>query len=212
MIYLIGGAPRVGKSIVADKVRTATQAKLVSTDDLCSAYTKTLSDEDRRNKFPLPGFSGDPSENTLTADERVDLQTTSAKSLWPEISKMIIAAVENGQDLVIEGVHILPGFVRELMNQCGSEKITALFLGLDDADQVVDGIMKNTSPDNWMRESDPAVIRQVAEFVAALSRRIEKEARAHGLYYKERSQDFEGDVRLFTERALNRGDEPLTLK
>lgn len=64
MIYLIGGSPRVGKSIIASKLSKSIGAKLVSTDDL------------KVPQHNLPGicFSGDPKENVMTPKERVNLK------------------------------------------------------------------------------------------------------------------------------------------
>lgn len=212
MIYLIGGAPRVGKSILAANISQAIGVTPLSTDTLCGAFKKTLPPEEALLRFPLPGFSGDPAQNTLTPAERVELQLTSARSLQGPIEHTITEALHQGKDLVIEGVHVLPEQVRALIDTHGAEHFRSLFVGLTSADAVIDGIMKNTSPDNWMRESSPAVIRQVAEFVAAFSARLQEEATAFNLSYQERTADFEGDVRRMTDAWINgrEASEPRT--
>lgn len=212
MIYLIGGAPRVGKSIVAKKIAETIEAAFVSTDDIYRQVTKELSEETRKEKFPLPDFSGTASENVLTPEERVELQLVCAKSLEPELDKIILQAFSRNEGLIVEGVHLLPEHVHQLAMQYGSTKLAALFIGLDDVDRVAEGIVNNTSPDNWMRESDPEVIRQVAEFVAAFSARIQKEAIKNDLSYQERTEDFEGDVNRFSESLLRDNESKLPLK
>jgi 2-phosphoglycerate kinase len=203
MIYIIGGAPRVGKSIVAKRLAQDTAASFVSTDDICDKLSDSLSETERAIKFPLPGFSGTASENVLTPEKRVELSIISAKSVEPEIDRIISNAITKDESLVIEGVHFLPEYVRELLSKYGSDKIQALFVGSTYVKAVVDGIMKNTSPDNWMRDSHPDVIRQVAEFVSALSRYLEKEAEKYHLAYKERTVDFERDVVTIKEMSLH---------
>ncbi|MBP9747683.1 hypothetical protein KBD13_01975 [Patescibacteria group bacterium] len=212
MIYLIGGAPRVGKSIIANKVTEAMNATLVSTDDLCSEVTKVLSPEEKKRRFPLPGFSGTASENTLTPEERVELQCISASSLVPALDTVIASALSEHRDLVIEGVHLLPEYVSRLHTQYGAENVRVLFLGLSDVESIVEGIVQNTSPSNWMRNSDKEVIRQVAGFVAAFSVHIQKKAEAAGFPYQERTADFESDVRRFSEYLLTKAEPPFQVR
>lgn len=212
MIYLIGGAPRVGKSIVAKKIAETTKAYFVSTDDVCSQAIKELSEETKKEKFPLPDFSGTASENTLTPEERVELQLISARSLEPDLDKIILQALSRNEDLVIEGVHLLPEHVHQLVMQYGPTKLKSLFIGLENTDRVVQGIEKNTSPNNWMRESDPAIIQQVAEFVAAFSTRIQTETIKNHLPYRERTEDFEGDINRFSEHLLGDNESTFPLK
>lgn len=199
MIYLIGGAPRVGKSVLAKRVADTLQIPCISTDILCSKMKKALSVEEKNGRFPLPPFSGTASENTLTPEARVELQLLSAKSLEPEMEALIAEALSEQESLVIEGVHLLPEYVRGLLTRQGATNIRALFIGQTDIDAVLEGIQKNTNPDNWMREADPAVIRQVAVFVAAFSTRIHQEAKTFDLPYHERTADFEGDMKRLAD-------------
>jgi 2-phosphoglycerate kinase len=200
MIYIIGGAPRVGKSIVAKRIAERTHAALISTDDICDKAMGELSEEERKITFPMPEFSGTASENTLTPDQRVKLSLISAKSLESEIDHLISNALTRNESLVIEGVHLLPNDVRELLSKYGTEKFKTLFIGSTDVDNVVDGIMKNTGANNWLRESNADVIRQVAEFVSAFSQYVKAEADKNDLSYQERAADFEADMKRFCDQ------------
>jgi len=206
MIYLIGGSPRVGKSIIAKSVAKKQKTEIISTDDVCEDYFKHLSDEEKKAKFPLPSFSGNASENTLKPEEWVDLQIISAKSLETELSRIISEAIAEDKTVVIEGVHLLPEYVSSILAKYGSDKIRALCIGLTDVDQAVEGIMRNTNPDNWMRESNSDVVRQVAESIVAFSVRIQEDAMRNHLPYKERTEDFEGDVISISEYLLKDAD------
>lgn len=203
MIYLIGGAPRVGKSTLAKKIANRTQSHLVSTDTLCRRMIENLSAEEKRLLFPVPSFSGTASENTLTPEERILLQGISAKSVEPELETIITQALSKNESLVLEGIHLFPNYVHQLLLKYGPAKFTALFIGQTATDLVVEGIVKNTSPDNWLRESNPDVIRQVAEFVAAFSAHTQEQATLHGLTYQERTPIFESDLERFSQYLLN---------
>ena len=199
MIYLIGGAPRVGKSLASNAIAEALHVVPISTDDVCGQFTDGMSEEERASRFPLPNFSGDPTENTLSPEDRVKLQVVSARSLEPEIDRIIADALSKQETLVLEGVHLLPDHVQALLEQHGADSIRPVFVGSEDAARIVDGIQKNTNPNNWLRESDPAVIRQVAEFAAAFSAWIRGEAESRSLTYVERTDDFEGDMKRFVD-------------
>lgn len=194
MIYLIGGAPRVGKSIIAKRLAEKLSIRFVSTDELCERYSQAIPEAEREEKFPFPGFSGDSAENKSAPEELVGFQLTEAKSLEPEIRRIISRALSKDEALVIEGVQMLPDFVQSIAGETGPERIRVIFVGSKDAERVTEGITKNSSPDNWMKNSDPAVISQVARFVAAFSVWLDKECQKFGLPYVERTDDFEEDV------------------
>ena len=189
-MYLIGGAPRVGKSLVAKRIAKHLDSDLISTDDLCDVYMETLSVADQKRLFPFPMFDGDPSKNVFSPEELVDFQYRSANSLKETIRHEIDRL--SGTEAVIEGVHLLPEIFREW--HLDASLFHVLFVGCIDADLVVDGIMKNTNPQNWLKDSDPVVIRQVAEFSAEFSRRIKREAEECGFAYFERTEYFEEDL------------------
>lgn len=194
MIYLIGGAPRVGKSILAKKLALLTKSTCISTDKIC---------EHRAANFPLPGFSGDPSENILKPKERVNLQLVSARSLEPDIDRLIANAIHTQKSLIIEGIHILPDHAETLMKKYGSKKICSVFIGSNNINRVIEGIKNNTNPDNWLKKSNARVIRQVAEFAVAFSSYIKQDAKRHSCLYRERTDDFEADGE-FVEKLLFR--------
>lgn len=205
MIYLVGGAPRVGKSIVSKSVAEAKGIQPISTDDLENHVSATFSEEQRLELFPLPGFSGDPSENTLTPDERVGLQNISAESLKAEVENVINEAISTHRDLVIEGVHLSPRIVRELIDKHGKDQIVASFVGSVDLERIMSGMEKNTNPNDWLKDANEVVRRQVAEFVAAFSKCVQEEARRNDFPYLERTDEFESDMRRLTETLLKSG-------
>lgn len=196
MICLIGGAPRVGKSIMAKKLALMTKAACVSTDEICETVMAKLIAEERHAKFPLPSFSGNPVKNKTTPQERVNLQVISARSLEPELDRIISDAIHSQKPLVIEGIHILPNHAEMLVQKYGSKKICAVFVESYDIHRIIDGIQKNTDPKNWLKGSNATVIRQVAEFIAAFTEYLQTEAKHHFCLYRERTDDFEADIKF----------------
>jgi 2-phosphoglycerate kinase len=195
MIYLIGGAPRVGKSTAARSLAKEVGVGVVSTDELEELVMARLSKEQRARSFPLPLFSGTPSKNTLPPEERVELLFVSARSLEQEIDRLVDDAIRGDRSLVIEGVSLLPRQVDSLIAQYGQGIVHAVFVVSDDVALILEGMAKNTNPDDWAKELDEAVRRQVAEFTAACSKRIANDATPHKLPCFERTADFANDVR-----------------
>ncbi len=171
-----------------------TKANLISTDDLRSKVFHETPESEREAKFPLSGFSGTASENTLTPEKRVELQITEARSLQTEINRVVAEAIHDPQFLIIEGVHLLPDHVQKLREQFGGENIHVIFVGSHNIECVLEGMARNTNPNDWMKEADADVQRQVAEFVVAYSRWIKAEASKNALRYVERTEDFEHDL------------------
>jgi len=200
MIYLIGGAPRIGKSIMAKRVATLMCADFFSTDDIQEKVVGRLTPEEKLRKLPFPGFSGDPAENKLSPDVLVRLQLIEAQSLKPEIDTMVRDAVSAQKDIVVEGVHLLPDHVSHLIKEFGQDRVHGVFMGSEDVEMIAEGIKQNTNPENWLKNSDVEVIRQVAEFSAAYSRYIRAEAARHRLTYFRRTDDFEADKSIVMDK------------
>jgi 2-phosphoglycerate kinase len=194
MIYLIGGAPRIGKSLIAKIVADGQHIELVATDDIYKKATRTLTPSERRTKFPLPEFSGTASENILTPGRRVELMIVSAKSLEQEIHRVISEAIASGKSIVVEGVDLLPELIQKLLAEFGPEKIHAIVMGCVDESRVMDGLLKDRNPHSWLKEADAIVRRQVAAFAVNCSLRIKELAEQSNVTYFERTDDFDADM------------------
>ena len=202
MVYLIGGAPRVGKSIAAKTLADEKKCLVVSTDDLSEQVKMATPESERLSKFPFPGFSGKAAENILTSEQLVELQLVTARSVEAELCRMVVEMVNKNESVVIEGVLILPEQALELITKHGDENIRALFVGSSDVELVVAGILKNDRADNWLRESNEEVIRQVADFSVVYSEYVCDQAETTGLDYMERTEDFEADVKQLVEAMV----------
>lgn len=202
MIYLLGGAPRIGKSIAAKRLAAQIGAQALTADDIGSEYSAKLPEAERTEKFPFPGFSGDPSANVLPPSELTRLQLIEAKSMEPEFRRLIAEAVASGKDFVLEGVQVLPEFAKDIVDHSQPGTVRTLFVGSEDVARVMDGMAKNTSPDDWLRDSDTEVIKQVASFAVDFSAWLKKACEDSGLPYFERTDDFQKDLDHITGSLL----------
>jgi 2-phosphoglycerate kinase len=196
MIYLIGGAPRVGKSIAAKALAETIDATIVSTDNLIERVGGTLSEEEKARKFPWPEFFGDAFKNISTPQERVELQQICARSLESEIDRHIDETTRSMRSIIIEGVHLLPDHVNDLIRRYGADKMHSIFVGSNDMNCVLDGFERNTNPNDWLKNADADVRRQVAEYVVAQSERIKEMTIRVALPYIERTGNFQEDIKV----------------
>lgn len=202
MIYLIGGAPRVGKSVIAEHIANTQGIQLVKLDDVCRDMCRNLPPAEQATLFPCPSFSGDPSKNVLPPQQRVELQLLEAVTLRGEIDRLIANYHEQQKNLIVEGVYLLPSHTGYLIERYGKDALRCVFIGCTNEDCILDGMNRNTAPDDWLKESSASVRQQVAHFVAAFSQVTKRESARHDLDYIERSFDFEQDTLLVLQHLL----------
>jgi 2-phosphoglycerate kinase len=183
MIYLIGGAPRIGKSTIAKQFSESIKGRFVSTDKL----------ENLRQDF-LVLFYNDAKKNTLTPNGKLEVIINEASQLYPQIDDIIKKFINHHQDTVIEGVHLLPEYVANLIKTFGTKNIRSIFIGLTDIEKILQGMARNTSPNNWLKDFDIDVLRQIALLTETFSHYLHYEARKYNLLYKERSNNFQKDT------------------
>lgn len=203
MIYLLGGAPRVGKSIIGRQLAETIGFEYVSTDDIDSKAQAAVSAEECAVRFPGPNFDGDPKKNTHSPEDRTRLQMITNESLRPIIDTIIRDAIHRNHNLVIEGAHLLPEHTQSLTNEFGSSGVRSLFLGWIDINAIANGIYQDTGDRNWLKLGDATVTLQVAKFVAVYSARIREEAEKYGCIYQERTNNFETDTQQVLQYFLS---------
>ena len=119
MIFLLGGAPRVGKSIIAAEIRRRYALSVVSTDTLGAVLEHVLSPETAPDLFLFARF------NEMPAAERVQLMVNDPAELvdyvrresgvvWQAVEAFKSREAEEGRDALIEGTAILPELVHRL--------------------------------------------------------------------------------------------------
>ena len=184
MIYLIGGAPRVGKSTIAKQFAKSIKARFVSTDKL----------ENPNNQKSSIIFYSDPKKNTLAPGKRIESVKKEAEQIISDIKNIIDKAINKPQNTVIEGVHLFPAYVDKFIRKYGRDKIKVVFIGSTNVELILEGMAQNTSSNNWLKDFNQEVLRQIALFTKAFSDYLYKETKKYNLIYKERSNDFQKDI------------------
>ena len=189
MIYLIGGAPRTGKSTIAKQFAEFIGGRFVSTDELESPSQD-------QSVF----FSDDATKNILTPKEKLDSVINEANEIIHDIDGIINTAFSNNEIIVIEGVHLFPKHASELIIKFGEKNLKAIFIGSSNIELMLQGMNQNTSPNNWPKDFNREVKRQIALFTKYFSDYIGAESKKYNLPYKERSDNFQRDTNEVIER------------
>lgn len=175
MLYLIGGASRSGKSIVARRLLHERGIPYFSLDFLMMGLV---------NGLPELGFDPDqPSRVT-------------AEKLWPLLRAVLVNILETEVDYLIEGDTILPQHVSELAQRFGPA-IRACFIGYAEVapgQKLADIRTFGGHPNDWVSDyPDDYVLALVASMIQ-FSDYLSQTCAQFNLPYFDSSHDFSGAV------------------
>jgi 2-phosphoglycerate kinase len=196
MIFLLGGPPRVGKSIISNEIRQKYAVSVVSTDTLGAVLEKVLSPETVPDLFVFDKFNKMPMAKrvkliTKEPAELVDYVRKESHVVWKAVDVFIRRENDEGRDALIEGVAVLP----KLVSQLDDIPHRAVFIG-NQGENHEENIKKfaEENEHDWMRDVSDQYIGAFAIFVKRMSAYIEQEARKYGFEYIEMDKELFGDV------------------
>jgi 2-phosphoglycerate kinase len=204
MIFLLGGPPKVGKSIIANEIRQKYAVSVVSTDTLGAVLENILDPESVPDLFVFNKF------NKIPMAERVKLVTKDPAKLidyvrqeshvvWKAVDAFIKRENDEGRDVLIEGVAVLP----ELMRQLENIPHRVVFIGNQGENHK--GNIKKFAEENehdWIRDVSDQYISAFAMFVNRMSAYIEQEAKKYGFEYIEMDKELFGNVTEAVMKSL----------
>lgn len=197
MIYFLGGPPRVGKSVMAKLITSQHGISAVSTDSLGVVLETVLNPEAEPDLFAVSKFNelAEADRVKLMVENptrRIDYQRQESTAVWRAVAPFVLREQEEGRDLVVEGVAVLP----ELVAQLEGIDYRVVFVGNQGCKQKEH--IKRSATENehdWMRHASDEYIAAFATFVATMSSYIEKEAgRCLFEYIEMDGQPFNGTV------------------
>ena len=181
MIYLIGGAPRVGKSILAGQAAAGLKTGWISTDLLLELLR--LKDE--------PGVKKqwDASPEQIRAK---------AEWFFPYLERFLWGLSGQQEAFVVEGVDFLPEHVHRLSSKY---PLRAVFLGCSEMSvEKLDQYPGRSPGYSFLPEETR---RQIAADVPRWSELVREEAERYGYPYVDTAFDFESSLHK-AERKLGR--------
>jgi len=202
MIYLLGGSPRVGKSIISNEIRQKYAVSVVSTDTLGAVLENVLSPEAAPDLYVFGKFNEKPMAERvklMMKDPAELIETVRVEShvVWKAVEAFIRRENDEGRDALIEGVAVLP----ELMGQLEDIPHRVVFIG-NQGENHKENIKKSAEENehDWMRDVSDQYIGAFVMFVKRMSAYIEQQAQKYGFEYIEMDKELFGDI---TEEVMN---------
>lgn len=193
--FLIGGTPRVGKTTLTLRFLKEKPILATSTDAVRYMMRQIIKKSDEPDLFHLGKYtSNNPEHQAYLRDhssEIISIQNSESAIVWRSVKDLIESNIADGFDVLIEGIAVLPKFVRQL--ECA---YTAVFLG-NQSDLHVQTILHTArkNSNDWMHNLDDQTIEAFAIFNKSFSKYIQGEAARYNLHYVEVHDDnFEHDI------------------
>jgi hypothetical protein len=167
MIYLIGGAPRAGKSVLGQQLAAKLKVSWISTDLLAELL---------RVK-----------DDSLKAEWNASPEAITANAEWffPYLERFVWGVSSSAENYVIEGVSFLPAQVKQLSDQY---QIRSVFLGC--SGMTLDRLDQFPGRSQGYSFLPEAMRRQIAQDVPRWSKFIQQEAERFGYPYLDMADDF----------------------
>ena len=134
-----------------------------------------------------------------SAEQTLEEQNRQSRAYWPHLQKFLESYEEDGVDVILEGVAILPQFTYKLELPHKS-----IFLGnTSDSHPIVITKQARQNRHDWMHGYTDDEIKSATEFFAVMSRFMREEAARYNLIYQELDDDnFEASLQTTAAKLL----------
>lgn len=203
MIYLIGGSPRSGKTILSKKLSERLGVPYISTDVLRLFMIACLKSDDKYNYFPFEKmFDSSAAVDTFykenSGDDMLAADLEEAKNLMPGIIAFIDYFKNSSGNYIIEGVHFLPNLIAHLKED---RDIEIIMLSKKGSDKIYQGLKENRGKDDWIADNikDDQILSAAAKSLSQYGEYFEKESAKYSLNCINTEENFFDKI----EDALN---------
>ena len=180
MIYLIGGAPKCGKTTLAKQLSSSAGISWIATDNLQDSIKPYVSEEEFDRKFPASSMK------YVNIDEKYAINSTSqiiaayreqAKTMSLAIEAFVKSAILDGNDYIIEGYHIEPDLISRLTLEFPKE-VKGILLIKKDPGAFLKNIAKSSTPNDWIKSQtkNPETFEKIAKMVTEYGSQLENNA------------------------------------
>ena len=171
MIYIISGASRSGKTLVAQKLMKERGIPYLSLDWLVMGFT---------NGIPEYGI-----HDKLWPHEI-------AERLWNYLKAMLESIIWSESDLIIEGEAVLPELISDFFGK-HPDHIKVCFLGFAHTSltqKVKEVYQYQQDTKDWLINESDQYVREHIQNMIGYSQRIEKSCEHYGIRYFDTSHNF----------------------
>jgi 2-phosphoglycerate kinase len=205
MFYLIGGAPRNGKTIVAKQLSKELGIPWISTDTLESVVAEYIPEDKFYDFFPKNKLrketnnSNDEMYSKYTSQEIANSYINQGKSLTQAIGAFIQSESHYDHSYILEGHHLQPSLVAELETKF---KIKSIFIGREDVNEINGAISQSQQKNDWVivKTKDKSTFPKIATMLSEFSTFVRNEAKKYGYEYV----SMEGDFNQMVEEVVKK--------
>lgn len=199
MIYFIGGPPKCGKTTLAKKISKSFGIPWVSADTLQNVIKPYMNERDILKKFPSDhqrGKDNDEKYFKYSTLEIIEAYRQQAKTVYQAINMFAACEIVDNNDFIIEGYHIEPGLVSELILKY-PDKIISIFLVKHDKEKFICDIKKSTTSNDWIlaRTNKEETFQKIANMVCEYGDFFEKESNKYGFKTLDMDNDFNDRIK-----------------
>ena len=187
--YFIGGAPRVGKTNLAMRIIHDRPMFAVSADSLRDMLQGVLKPAGYPALFKLHELTQNESAMAQFLHdhprEGVSLQNDESSIVWPSVDKLIRSYLADGQDVLVEGVEILPANLSRL-----GYDYRVVFIGnTSPLHASTIAAQAHANEHDWMHRYSDATIESWSSLIREFSNYIKSEANTYGMPFIETHDD-----------------------
>lgn len=201
MIYLIGGSPRSGKSVLSRELARKLNIPYISTDNLRPVVMPYFGKR-KFEHFPFEKmFDANDIDNYFqkyAGREMLNADIKEAKAMWPGVKNLIKYLLKCRMDYIIEGVDLLPNLVKQFRKE---KNIRVIYLIKLDKNKIYQGILDNKNGNDWIsgNTQNKDIILKAAESLIPYGNYFSREAKK----YKFRCFNAEDDFYDGIKRAVS---------
>jgi 2-phosphoglycerate kinase len=209
MIFLLGGPPRVGKSIISRKIQQKHAISVISTDSLGAVLEKVLSPKEAPDLFVFDRFGKIPLNERIKLIMNdpgvlIDYVRRESYVVWKAVEAFTSRENNEGRDVLIEGVAVLP----ELISRLKDIPHRVVLIGNQGENHKKNNKrFAEKNKNDWMREAGDQYISVYTTFVNRMSAYIEQEAIKYGLAYIEMEKELFTNIADLVMKSLGLSTE-----
>lgn len=167
MLYLIGGAPRCGKTALAQRAARKLGVGWLSTDTVRDVVNMLN---------PALYESGGPG---VAPDAEADM-------FFPYFLRTVESCAYLAESYIVEGVGFMPRHVAMLPDTLGA---TAVFVGMTRVD--LDTVLEHEGRNQWHRHLSPDRLAVLPGWISMWSQQLAAECATHSIPFVDVADDFE---------------------
>lgn len=198
--YLIGGAPRTGKTTLSRQLSRKLDLPWISTDSLESVVSEYVPKEEFPEMFPKATArvetkrSNDLFYEKYSIPQIIDLYSRQGKTLTKAIRMFLESESIYNHSHILEGFHITPELSANLKE--GGYQSRSVFLGREDSADIVRSIKQGNKAGDWVFEKtqNEATLKKIASMISTFSANLRSEAEKYSELYVPMDGDFQSNL------------------